>query len=249
MFVIKIDNSSSNPQQVIKSIEPPATTIEQEAILHYATSKIVPQQSLQEIMQSFSVLRTKAPCNFLIFGLGYDSVMWASFNPNGTTLFLEDSAEWVESVLKDAPFLHVKTVSYRTQLKDADGLLATYRNNPDCHPRKLLKGNRGCPLALESLPDQVYEKEWDVIMIDAPRGWEPEHPGRMAPIFSMPMMARGRTRAGNTHIYLHDVDRHVEKTYAMEFLCEKYKVGGVGRLWHFEIPPFGKNINDDATFC
>ncbi|KAK9669785.1 hypothetical protein RND81_13G154300 [Saponaria officinalis] len=221
------------------------TSIQQEAILHYATSKIVPQQSLQEIMQSFNVLRTRAPCNFLIFGLGYDSLMWAALNPGGTTLFLEESEEWVKLVLKDAPFLQAKTVTYRTQLQEADSLLESYKDNPKCDPRTaFLKGNEECPLALESLPNEVYETEWDVIMIDAPRGWEREHPGRMAAIYSMAVMARARKGAGNTHVYVHDVNRVVEKKFAKEFLCDKYKVGGVGRLWHFEIPP-----SRSATFC
>ncbi|XP_074278764.1 arabinogalactan O-methyltransferase 2-like [Silene latifolia] len=242
MFVVTNNNLSVSTTTA-------TTTIQQEAILHYATSEIVPQQSLQEIMQSFNVLRTTAPCNFLVFGLGYDSLMWAALNPNGTTLFLEESDEWVTSILKDAPFLKAKTVSYRTHLKNANWLRETYRDNPDCQPSKGLKGNTGCPLALESLPDEVYEREWDVIMIDAPRGWEPDHPGRMAAIYSMAVMARARTRPGNTHVYLHDVNRQVEKTFGMEFLCEKYKVGGVGRLWHFEIPPVRDNVGHDATFC
>lgn len=221
--------------------------IQLQSILHYATSKITPQQSLQEITVSFNVLRQISPCNFLVFGLGYDSLMWASLNPNGLTLFLEESPEWVTTVLKDAPFLNAKTVSYRTHLKEADRLLASYRDEPYCLPGKAyLKGNRKCRLALESLPDDVYEREWDVIMIDAPRGYAPEQPGRMAAIFSAAVLARSRKRVGNTHVYLHDVDRKVEKMFAKEFLCMKYKVGGVGRLWHFEIPP---NNSSGTNFC
>ncbi|KAL9229366.1 hypothetical protein vseg_004840 [Gypsophila vaccaria] len=225
------------------------TSIQQEAILHYATSTIVPQQSLQEIMQSFNVLRTLAPCNFLIFGLGYDSLMWAALNPNGNTFFLEESNEWVKTVLKDAPFLQAETVTYRTQLREADSLLESYKDNPNCDPSTAyLKGNKKCPLALESLPKRVYETEWDVIMIDAPRGWEPQHPGRMAAIYSAAVMARARKGAGNTHVYLHDINRAVEKKFAKEFLCDKYKVGGVGRLWHFEIPP-SRDGHDSNKFC
>ncbi|KAK7818581.1 putative methyltransferase [Quercus suber] len=60
------------------------------AILHYATSRVVPQQTLSEIKISFNILQILAPCNFLVFGLGHDSLMWASLNPRGTTLFLEE---------------------------------------------------------------------------------------------------------------------------------------------------------------
>ncbi|KAL2903696.1 putative methyltransferase At1g27930 [Bienertia sinuspersici] len=225
----------------------PTHPIQLQAILHYATSKITPQQSFQEITQSFNVLRKLSPCNFLVFGLGYDSIMWASLNPNGPTLFLEETPEWVTTVLKDAPFLNAKTVPYRTQLKEADRLLTSYKEEPYCHPNKaFLKGNRKCRLALENLPEEVYEKEWDVIMIDAPRGYFPEAPGRMAAIYSAAVMARNRKRVGVTHVFLHDVDRKVERQFAKEFLCMKYKVGGVGRLWHFEIPP---NNSSSTHFC
>ncbi|XP_021723147.1 probable methyltransferase At1g27930 [Chenopodium quinoa] len=220
------------------------------AILHYATSKIIPQQTLEEVTESFNVLQTLSPCNFLIYGLGYDSLMWAGLNPNGTTLFLEESPEWVTTVLKDAPFLNAKTVPYRTQLRDADQILKTYKKNPDCQfSRAFLKGNQNCLLALENLPDEVYLREWDVIMVDAPRGYSPEHPGRMAAIFSAAVMARDRKRPGNTHVFLHDVDRPVEKKFAEEFLCSKYRVGAVGRLWHFEIPPSAPNNEGKTSFC
>ncbi|XP_021723101.1 probable methyltransferase At1g27930 [Chenopodium quinoa] len=229
-----------------------ATPIQLKAILHYATSKVVPQQSLKEVTESYNVLQTLGSCNFLVFGLGHDSLMWAALNPNGTTLFLEESPEWVTSVLKGAPFLNAITVSYKTRLREADKLLETYREEPDCRPeRAFLKGNRHCKLALDNLPEEVYEREWDVIMIDAPRGYSPEHPGRMAAIFSAAVMTRERKGVGNTHIFLHDVDRKVEETFAKEFLCMKYKVGSVGRLWHFEIPPVTNHNNAGSinNFC
>ncbi|KAJ1401958.1 Polysaccharide biosynthesis domain [Sesbania bispinosa] len=221
------------------------------AILHYATSHIVPQQSFSEISVTLNVLKSlNRPCNFLVFGLGHDSLMWASFNPRGTTLFLEEDPKWVQTVLKDAPELRAHTVNYRTQLREADELLAGYRSEPACSPAKAtLRGNEKCKLALHNLPDEVYEKEWDLIMIDAPRGYFAEAPGRMAAIFSMAVMARNRKGSGVTHVFLHDVDRKVEKVYAEEFLCRKNLVKGVGRLWHFEIPAKGNDTRVDERFC
>ncbi|GAB4828618.1 hypothetical protein Ancab_018282 [Ancistrocladus abbreviatus] len=234
-----------------------ATTMQLNAIVHYATSTVVPQQSLEEITVSFNVLRSRPPCNFLVFGLGYDSLMWAALNPNGTTLFLEEDPDWVRTVLKDASDLKAHSVSYRTQLKEAHGLLKSYKREPDCQPsssRIFLRGNRKCKLALDNLPEEVYEREWDLIMIDAPRGYYPTAPGRMAAIYSAAVMARGRKGGGTTHVFLHDVDRRVEKAFAEEFLCRKYLVEGVGRLWHFEIPPAmaeesGSNSSNGSWFC
>ncbi|KDP26809.1 hypothetical protein JCGZ_17967 [Jatropha curcas] len=226
-----------------------ATPIQLHAILQYATSRVVPQQSLGEISVSFDVLKDRAPCNFLVFGLGHDSLMWTSLNPRGTTIFLEEDPKWVRTVLKDAPTLQAYTVQYRTQLQEADKLLAGYQSEPYCSPSKAyLRGNYNCKLALTGLPDVVYDKEWDLIMIDAPKGYFAEAPGRMAAIFSAAVMARARKGSGVTHVFLHDVDRKVEKVYAEEFLCRKHLVKAVGRLWHFEIPP-AANVSRGGTWC
>ncbi|KAL6188220.1 hypothetical protein ACLB2K_039613 [Fragaria x ananassa] len=224
------------------------TEAQLQAVLHYATSPTTPQQSRAEISVSFEVLKSRAPCNFLVFGLGYDSLMWASFNPRGTTLFLEENPKWVQTVLKSSPELRAETVNYRTQLKQADELLASYKSEAACALSEVvLRGNERCKLALSNLPDEVYEKEWDLIMIDAPRGYFPEAPGRMAAIFSAAVMARRRRGSGATHVFLHDVDRKVEKAFAEEFLCRKFLVKAVGRLWHFEIP--SATNATDARFC
>ncbi|KZV28189.1 glucuronoxylan 4-O-methyltransferase 2-like [Dorcoceras hygrometricum] len=222
--------------------------LQMEAIRHYATSRVVPQQSFNEITLSFDVLAKTAPCNFLVFGLGHDSLMWASLNPGGTTLFLEEDPKWVQTVLKDTPSLTADTVKYRTQLSEADELLRHYRQEPDCSAKKsFLRGNEKCRLALNMLSDKVYDTEWDLIMVDAPRGYFAEAPGRMAAIYSAAVMARNRKKPGVTHVFLHDVDRKVEKQYAEKFLCRKFLVKATGRLWHFEIPPAATARGGD--FC
>ncbi|WVZ08230.1 hypothetical protein V8G54_021576 [Vigna mungo] len=223
--------------------------IQTRAILHYATSRVVPQQSVAEIKISLDVIKSLGrPCNFLIFGLGHDSLMWASFNPGGTTVFLEEDPKWVHSILKDAPGLRAHTVRYRTQLRDADTLLTSYRSEATCSPATAyLRGNQACKLALENLPNEVYETEWDMIMVDAPKGYFAEAPGRMSAVFSAAVMARNRKEAGVTHVFLHDVDRKVEKVYAEEFLCMKNLVNGAGRLWHFQIPPSNDTLS--SSFC
>ncbi|GMI70841.1 hypothetical protein like AT1G67330 [Hibiscus trionum] len=221
------------------------------ALVNYATSTITPQQNYDEISVTYNVLRNRNPCNFLVFGLGYDSRMWDALNPQGRTVFLEEDQKWVDDVLKGAPYLHAYAVKYCTQLKEADALLNHYRTEPSCFPSNaFLRGNDRCRLALTGFPAEFYDTEWDLIMIDAPRGWFAEAPGRMAAIFSVAVMARNRKGAGVTHVFLHDVDRKVEKLYATEFLCKKYLVKSVGRLWHFEIPAADKTTShDDPRFC
>ncbi|KAM0009080.1 putative glucuronoxylan 4-O-methyltransferase [Helianthus debilis subsp. tardiflorus] len=238
-------------ESISDEILPTTTTpMQLDAILHYATSPRVPQQSLPEITLSFNVLQSISPCNFLVFGLGHDSLMWASFNPNGHTLFLEEDPLWVRTILKTAPDLNAAIINYRTKVTDADDLLSSYQSEPECSPSKgYIRGNTQCKLAITSLPEEVYDKEWDMIMIDAPRGYYNEASGRMGAIYSAAVMARNRKKPGVTHVFLHDVDRKVEKAYAQEFLCRKNLKKAVGRLWHFEIPPVENVTQNNATFC
>uniref|UniRef100_M4EMP6 Uncharacterized protein n=1 Tax=Brassica campestris TaxID=3711 RepID=M4EMP6_BRACM len=245
--------TSAKSRAVAAAADYSATPIQLQAIVHYATSTITPQQNIHEISISFNVLKELAPANFLVFGLGLDSLMWASLNPRGKTIFLEEDLEWFQKVTKDAPFLHAHHVRYRTQLQEADKLLRSYKTEPSCFPAKAyLRGNERCKLALTGLPDEFYDTEWDLIMLDAPKGYFAEAPGRMAAIFSAAVMARNRKKPGVTHVFLHDVNRRVEKTFAEEFLCAKYRVHAAGRLWHFAIPPVAANATIDGgdyRFC
>lgn len=59
-------------------------------VIHYATSTITPQQTLKEISVTSEILEKKSPCNFLVFGLGHDSLMWSTLNYGGRTIFLEE---------------------------------------------------------------------------------------------------------------------------------------------------------------
>lgn len=239
-----------DPVLTAKVAEYSATPTQLLAILHYATSSVVPQQSIDEIRVSFDVLQSLAPCNFLVFGVGRDSLMWTSLNPRGTTLFLEEDPDWVKTVLRDAPILRAHPVNYRTHLSEADELISSYKGEPDCLPSSArLSPDSRCRLALTELPDDVYKTEWDLIMIDAPRGYFPEAPGRMAAIYSAAVMARARVGAGVTHVFVHDVNRRVEKMFAEEFLCAKYRVKAVGRLWHFVIPPAANVTDSGSSFC
>lgn len=216
-----------------------------DAAVGYAVSSTVPQQSRAEISLSLAVLRRRAPCRLLVFGLGRDSALWHALNPGGATVFLEEDPAWYRKVRAQSPFLRAHLVAYRTRLDHADRLLTSYRDQPACLPggAPTVRGNEACPLALHNLPPEVYETEWDMIMVDAPKGYFPSAPGRMAAIWTAATMARGRRGEGDTDVFLHDVDRKVEKAFAQEFLCDRFRVGAVGRLWHFQIPPVARRPN------
>uniref|UniRef100_A0A0D9XS64 Uncharacterized protein n=1 Tax=Leersia perrieri TaxID=77586 RepID=A0A0D9XS64_9ORYZ len=236
---------------------PPGLAALADAAVLYATSPTVPQQSRAEISLSLAVLHRRAPLRLLVFGLGHDSALWHALNPGGATVFLEEDPSWYRVVRSRSPFLRAHLVSYRTRLDHADLLLSSYHHHPSCLPNLAaaageeegeikIRGNSGCPLALENLPAEVYENEWDMVMIDAPKGYFAAAPGRMAAVWTAAAMARGRRGEGDTDVFLHDVDRRVEKAYAEEFLCERFRVGGTGRLWHFRIPPASRRRNGTA---
>ncbi|KAG0520474.1 hypothetical protein BDA96_08G077300 [Sorghum bicolor] len=220
-----------------------------EALVHYTTSNVTPQQTADEIGVSLRVLQRRAPCNFLVFGLGHDSPMWAALNHGGRTVFLEEDASWIASVHATHPSLESYHVAYDTVLTDADALLQL-RDHPACvaQPDLTAAADASCRLALKGLPPVFHELEWDLIMVDAPTGWTPEAPGRMGAIYTAGMAARARRPGdGPTDVFVHDVDRPVEDAFSKAFLCEGYLAEQVGRIRHFVIPSHREK--DGTPFC
>ncbi|KAK3139548.1 hypothetical protein QOZ80_5AG0384990 [Eleusine coracana subsp. coracana] len=220
-----------------------------EALVHYATSNTTPQQTHAEISVSLRVLQRRAPCNFLVFGLGHDSPMWAALNAGGRTAFLEEDATWIASIKSKHPDLESHHVAYDTVLTEADALLEL-RTHPACtaQPDLAAAAQASCRLALKGLPQEFYDVEWDLIMVDAPTGWTPQSPGRMSAIYTAGMAARARTPGtGPTDVFVHDVDRPVEDQFSKAFLCEGYLAEQVGRIRHFVIASHREK--DGTPFC
>lgn len=87
-----------------------------QALVHYATANVTPQQTFKEISVSLRVLEKKAPCNFLVFGLGHDSLMWTALNHGGRTIFLEEDNSWIEQIKQKLPSLESYHVVYDTKV-------------------------------------------------------------------------------------------------------------------------------------
>ncbi|KAL0651107.1 hypothetical protein Bca4012_093798 [Brassica carinata] len=218
-----------------------------QALIHYSTSVITPQQTLKEIVVSSRVLEKKSPCNFLVFGLGHDSLMWSSLNYGGRTVFLEEDEAWIKQIKRRFPMLESYHVSYDSKVNQADNLIEVGKG-PECtaigDPRYSM-----CQLALKGLPAEIYETSWDLIMVDAPTGYYDEAPGRMTAIYTAGMMARNRERAGETDVFVHDVNREVEDKFSKAFLCEGYIKKQEGRLRHFVIPSYRDGSESNRPFC
>lgn len=253
IFHTPIQNSSpklqSFSQKTIKNCSPSSCNkippSFSHTLIHYSTSSITPQQTFKEISVTAAVLLDRSPCNFLVFGLGHDSLMWATLNHGGRTLFLEEDEAWIEQILRRFPMLESHHVKYNSKVDQADGLMDVGKG-PECTAVGDPKYSM-CQLALKGLPEEVYEVKWDLIMVDAPTGYYDEAPGRMTAIYTAGMMARNREEGGITDVFVHDVNREVEDKFSIEFLCEGYMVKQEGRLRHFTIPSHRDDL--DKPFC
>ncbi|XP_039117740.1 glucuronoxylan 4-O-methyltransferase 3-like [Dioscorea cayenensis subsp. rotundata] len=255
-------SSSPSPQNLSPSIKPSSTSYEKQqeikspssctkipasladTIIHYTTQNITPQQTFKEVSVTARVLQKKSPCNFLVFGLGHDSLMWSALNHAGRTVFLEEDQNWIESITSKFPSLEAYHATYNTKVSQAEELMQLGKQE-ECTVVGDLRYSK-CALALKELPSLFYEVEWDLIMVDAPTGYIPEAPGRMGAIYSAGMVARGR-KEGETDVFVHDVDRIVEDKFSSEFLCESYLKEQEGRLRHFTIPSHRSELG--MPFC
>ena len=83
--------------------------------MHDATSTITPQQT-------HKVLK-KSPCNFLVFSLGHDSLMWSALIYGGRTIFLEEDEAWIEQMKLKFPMLESYHVTYESKVNQAENLM------------------------------------------------------------------------------------------------------------------------------
>ncbi|KAJ1398086.1 Polysaccharide biosynthesis domain [Sesbania bispinosa] len=188
------------------------------------------------------LIALKSPCNLLIFGFQPQYLILSSMNAAGNTIFLEDDHDKINKVRINSNTTQIHKVEYNMPAKAAYKLLKHARQNPACAPNPRFLQKSKCKLALKNLPAQVYEKNWDVMVVDGPSGDSPESPGRMEPIYTSSVLAR----IGNTSdVIVHDVDRMIEKWFSWEFLCDENLLYSKGKLWHFRI----KGHSNSTTFC
>jgi len=131
-------------------------------------------------------------CNLLVFGLGNDSPLWHNLNESGTTLFVENSSEWIESTLQRYPYLKVIKNTYE-----------------GCTVRRSLRSPATAIRRAGKAPDELSATPWDVIIIDAPGGNRPHHPGRAWPIAWTTHIS-----STATHIFVDDYNRELEQSFS-----------------------------------
>lgn len=222
------------------------------------------QMTFRQYSTIAAVVSACAPCNVLIWGAGNDTPLWTQANsaaaPNasttstqvdaaststqaassqGTTLVLENSQQWLHKVAPTAPQATYAVVDFHTALPNAEPILRAYSEQGPAAAHSAL--------GVDGLPAWIWDTAWDVIIVDAPAGYDmgavqeggtvvrQPHPGRMASIFWTRLLAAA---AGTGHdrvdVFVHDVDRHVEALYADVFLGPSYAVID-GNLRHYEL--------------
>ncbi|KAK7389209.1 hypothetical protein VNO78_24045 [Psophocarpus tetragonolobus] len=189
------------------------------------------------------LIALKSPCNLLIFGFQPQYLILSSMNAAGSTIFLDDDPDKISKVRINSNNTQIYKLEYNMPAKAGYKLLKHARQNPDaCVPNPRFLQKSKCKLALKNLPSQVYEKNWDVMVVDGPSGDSPESPGRMGSIYTTSVLAR----AGNTSdVVVHDVDRMIEKWFSWEFLCDENLLYSKGKLWHFRI----RGDSNYTKFC
>ena len=189
------------------------------------------------------LIALKSPCNLLIFGFQPQYLILSSMNAAGSTIFLDDDSHKISKERKISNNTQIHKLEYNMPAKAGYKLLKHARQNPAaCVPNPRFLQKSKCKLALKNLPSQVYEKNWDVMVVDGPSGDSPESPGRMGSIYTASVLAR----AGNvSDVVVHDVDRMIEKWFSWEFLCDGNLLYSKGKLWHFRI----KVHSNSTRFC
>lgn len=93
-----------------------------------------------------------------------------------------------------------------------------------------------CKLGLNDLPNHVYEVDWDVILVDGPRGDWSDAPSRIQSIFTAGVLARSK-KGGNskTHVFVHGFRKRVERLCGDEFLCDENLVEATDTLGHYVV--------------
>ena len=145
----------------------------------------------------YKIIKHRAPCNLLVFGLGEDSYLWKQANKGGITFFVEDSKDWID----EFPLLKDSIIQY------------TYNSSVLMDIDKLDEET----LVMHNLP----EIDWNIVIIDAPVG-HPYPCSKECPNCKDGIPAPGRIIAiittskiiNKSIVIVDDMNRHIEKTLA-----------------------------------
>lgn len=175
------------------------------------------QGSFEEYRYLRELIRRRAPCKVLVFGVGRDSAFWIEANAQGRTEFVEHEPAWIAETRRRLPGTVIHEVTYETLRPQWKRLL-----------------RRQDRLFMEDLPNSVLATDWDVIFVDSPQGGSRRRPGRMKSIYTAAVLAR---RGTDVDVLVHDCDRPVERVYSDRFLGPDRLQRQIRTLRHFHVRP------------
>ncbi|GJW07866.1 IRX15-LIKE-like protein [Tanacetum coccineum] len=227
-------------------------------LLHYAS--LTPNQTHPSRMTSpqlktiADVIRHYPNPNILVFGLTHETPFFhaVNFNGNGRTTFVDESSYLISRLEEKHPTIEAYDVTFVTKVSDLKENIryAKTELRKECKPVQNLLFSE-CKLAINDLPNHVYDVTWDVIIIDGPGGYMPNAPGRLSVIFTAGVLARSKkVKNGKTHVFVHEFDREVERDGSEEFLCNENLVEVVGGgLAHFVVEKMDYGGGEGYGFC
>ncbi|CAL9129608.1 unnamed protein product [Musa textilis] len=99
-----------------------------DALVNYAASSNSTGKMREEDLRAVAgVLRRRAPCNLLVFGIGHETPLWRALNHGGRTVFLDENEYYVARVEGRNPGLEAYDVAYTTKVREMPDLLAAAR--------------------------------------------------------------------------------------------------------------------------
>lgn len=122
--------------------------------------------------------------NLLVFGSGMDATFWEAVA--GRLAIVEDDPVW-------ADFGGIETISVNYR-----GSVGRSLDNPGAVLEQIAHVGLG----------------WNGVLVDAPKGYAPEHPGREESIYAAAMV---RARSGSA-VFVHDYEREWERLCCDKFL-------------------------------
>uniref|UniRef100_A0A453F4P3 Uncharacterized protein n=1 Tax=Aegilops tauschii subsp. strangulata TaxID=200361 RepID=A0A453F4P3_AEGTS len=122
-----------------------------------------------------SIVAARAPSRLLVFGLSPQLLALAAVNSGqgAATASITDSAEDARGVLvgrgpSSSAAVHVSR--YPDPAGEAWAVLRRARSSPVCRRPTGTARKLGCRLVLTSLPREVLDARWDVVVVDGPSG-------------------------------------------------------------------------------